>query len=392
MQRSSGPASPVFSSSPPWRRRPRRGRRHRPRRGLRGTRSCPRRPCPTTGPDAVTNGRSCPTGAPADSAAGALERATGGRLGRPARFGFGLSRRARSARRDLGRFPAATTYWNFDVNNVSQQVGVVRRRRRAEGDEILFYEACAEPARDGLLHRHARSALAAPATATAGEPFTVTVVEYDDSPRHAAPRRRPAGATVAGGGQPTRRPTPHGHRHADGRPSRARSRWSPPRRARCATRRGGHRSAPPVYAVPTRRRRPRPRRPHDADRARHDGSGVDDPRPERPQVFKRARAPRTLRGRVRRGRRRSASVKLALTRRRVKKRCTGFDAVEERFVKIRCGRRPRFFVGTDKTVSLPAAEAAGQGPLRVRRGRDRQPPATASASSAAATRWCSGSE
>ena len=54
------------------------------------------------------------------------------------------------------------------------------------------------------------------------------------------------------------------------------------------------------------------------------------------------------------------SVQLSLVR-QVGRRCTAFDGASERFKRVRCGRHPRFAIGTDKAVSFLLPARLGKG-------------------------------
>lgn len=298
-----------------------------------------------TGPNALANGKSCPSPiATGRTAAGALERATGGDWDGSS-FSFGLTVE-RILSTDLGAF-GAPTFWNFDVDNSAQQVGICDVDPAA-GDEILFYEACASASATACF-TGTPLGLTAPATATVGEPFTVSVVEFDDS-RDPAPSAPAASATIAGGGQSAET-------------------------AANGTARFAFEQAGPVTLVATKGRQVRDSAtvdvravpaypiPSPAPTAAPPGdttapvSRIRSPRDGR--VFKR-RGPRQLRAAIA-GTDGPAAVRLALTR-RVGKRCTAFRGASERFTKARCGAHPRFDVGPDRRLSFLL-------PSRLRKGK-----------------------
>ncbi len=122
------------------------------------------------------------------SAAGALEQATAGHWGGSWFSGLGYSVETI----EQTSYPFTQPYfWNFWLNNKSQEVGVCGVELES-GDQVLlfpcYYEenkACPTPL-----------GIEAPATANAGEAVTVTVGQYN-SKGEASPA---VGANVAGGG------------------------------------------------------------------------------------------------------------------------------------------------------------------------------------------------
>jgi hypothetical protein len=90
-----------------------------------------------------------------------------------------------------GQVVSGEASWYLKINHKSLSVGGDKAKVKA-GDEVLWDLAPSYPYPDEL-------ALSAPATATAGKPFQVTVYSYDEKGK-----RKPAeGATVSGAGGPT---------------------------------------------------------------------------------------------------------------------------------------------------------------------------------------------
>ena len=302
-----------------------------------------------TGADALASGKSCPGGSTGATAAGALERATGGDWDGGS-FSFGLTvDRIRAT--NLGAFPSPT-YWNFDVNHVSQPVGVCDVQPQS-GDQILFYEACASAA-TGCYTGNPLD-LVAPATVTAGVPFTVTVRQYDDA-MDPAPVSQAAGATVTGGAAST-------STAADGTTQVTLA--DPGTVTLVATKGTQVRDeaqvvvAPaPVYGIPSGT--VAPAATGDSTAPATTIKGIREGR-----VFKRGHGPRTLRASVTDDSA-LASVKLALTR-KSGKRCSAFSVRKGRFVKAACGKHPLSAIGSAKTVSflLPQRLARGRYVLDV---------------------------
>ncbi len=300
-----------------------------------------------TGPNALRNGKSCPT--PADtgrSAAGALERATAGNWDGGS-FSFGLTVE-RIGVADLGSFPAATTYWNFDVNNVSQQVGICDVAPAA-GDELLFYEACASQGETDCFTGKPLG-LTAPATATAGEPFTVTVVEFDDFA--STPKSAPAGGATVTAGDASATTDANGRATltvgTSGKVTVVAAKARQVRDSAVVD------VKPVVYEVPTPTPTPTPTAAPDTVAPVSRIKRIADGR-----KYKRSDGPRELRVRVEEAGDLRA-VKFSLTR-RAKGRCTGFKARSERFEKISCGSRPRFLAGKDKHLSYLLPSRLGTG-------------------------------
>jgi hypothetical protein len=287
---------------------------------------------PVDGPNALANGKSCPGGDTGRTAAGALERATNGDWDGSS-FSFGLTvERIRDA--NLGGFPSPT-FWNFVVDDASQMVGICDVKP-SDGQEILFYEACADDQVNCFTGGVLR--LTAPAVVATGKPFTVRVEKVDDAQSPPAPSPA-AGATLTiGDGTATT--------GADGT---ARFTFDRPGKVTVvATQDRLVRDAATItvrdYAVPGARDR---KAPVVTIKAPRDGRRY-------------ARGPRKLVVRVKEAKG-LARVQGTLVR-RARGRCTAFDAAKERFRP--CRKRRRFDLGT-------AAKVAYLLPARLERGRYR---------------------
>jgi hypothetical protein len=276
------------------------------------------------------------------SVAGALEVATGGAWTGTWNASFGYE-----VKGVKGETPAGSEFFALWVNGKSSQVGACGAELQ-QGDEVLFYVsrcdvgpapdfACTNPPVQPL-------SLAVPATANAGEPFGVRVVELADG----GAQTPVAGATVSGGDAPTTT-------GADGIAVVTLSASGTLR----ATKAGRARSASEAVAVRA------------ADAAPPTIIDVFPPIPlagrigsiDEQQRFARGRGPRTLSGDV------QASsgvrdVRLRLTR-TARGRCETFDGRRERFVRLsRCGAvRGRWFSVGDR------AEWSYLLPSRLGRGR-----------------------
>ncbi len=275
------------------------------------------------------------------SVAGALERVTGGAWTATWSSSFKYFVTAIK-----GEAPAGSEFFTLWVNGKSSQLGVCDAELQ-QGDEVLFYVsrcdagpppdfACTNPPVQPL-------SLAAPATATAGQPFGVRVVELADS----GAQTPVAGATVSGGDAPVTT-------GADGIAVVTLAASGTLR----ATKAGRARSASEAVAVSVADAPP----PTIIDvfpipLAGRIGS-IDEQ-----QRFARGRGPRTLSG--------SASapagvrdIRLRLTR-TDRGRCETFDGRRERFVRLsRCGAaRGRWFsIGdrADWSYLLPARLGSGR--------------------------------
>jgi hypothetical protein len=276
------------------------------------------------------------------SAAGALELATGGAWTGTWNASFGYL--VAGVR---GEAPANPDFFSFWISGRLADVGVCGQELQQGDDVLLFVGRCEPPAYTACTQP---LALSVPATATAGEPFGVRVVELADS----GTQTPVAGATVTGGDAPvttgadgiavvtmavsgTLRATKAGRARSASEPvavSAAGAPLPPP-----------HVDLPPVIPL-----------------AGRIGS-IDEQ-----QRFARGRGPRTLRG--------SASaptgvraVRLRLTR-TDRGRCQTFDGRRERFVRMsRCGAaRGRWFgIGdrADWSYLLPSRLVRGRYVLDV---------------------------
>jgi hypothetical protein len=229
-------------------------------------------------------------------------------------------------------------FWGFDHNHVFSDVGICEYKPK-NGDELLFFAACGDPSSTGCFDFAATLGITAPATVTAGAPFTVTVQTYDDKGVPAPA----AGATVTGGDQPV----------TTGADGTAQVTISTPASVTLTATKGQQvrdevavtAEAAPVYEVP----------PGDTTAPVSTIRRIKDG-----QVFRhRKRAPRTLRARARDAGG-LASVELGITR-RVGRRCTAYDDTLGRFKRVRCGTHPRFDIGTAGRVSLLLPKRLGRG-------------------------------
>jgi hypothetical protein len=122
------------------------------------------------------------------SAAGALERATGGNWAGTWNASFGYS--VDSVEGEAYPFSSGN-YWTFVLNNAQASTGVCGAELQ-NGDQVLLYPCNPDPSYNCIPPL----GLQAPARADRGQPFTVSVVRYN-----ATGAASPAsGATVAGGG------------------------------------------------------------------------------------------------------------------------------------------------------------------------------------------------
>ncbi len=245
-------------------------------------------------------------------------------------------------------FPSAT-YWNFDMGNVSQPSGACTTPVTA-GSEILFYEACASAST--ACFTGSPLGLAAPAIATAGVPFTVTVVQYDDT-KDPAPSSPAGNATVSGGGQSRTTTTGAGTTSftfdQPGTVTLVATKGRQVRDSAIVTV-----QAPPVYEVPT------PTRHRDGGaRVRHGGSRLHRESAEGRRDLQAQEGSAHAQGdRGRRDRARLCPARPLPARQGPLHR---FNGVKERFVKAKCGARPRFFAGTEKQVSYLLPNKLGKG-------------------------------
>lgn len=290
------------------------------------------------------------TGCPGTSAAAAIERATNGDWDRKP-----------YAQTILGESHTYTDsdYWALWVFRGGRFVVAngACDETLAPGEELLVgYERAPEP--DYTLRIFPLWLTGVPATATAGVPFTVTVNRAACESAFCLPgegRREPgAGATVTAGdataiadaeGRATLTPSSSGPVTL-----RATAPESNPSAAEALTV-----DDPPLYPIPTD---PGPPPVAPAQDLQPPFSAIRGIREQ--QVFrKRRRAPRTLRATVA-DEGALAAVALSITRKRGK-RCSAFNDLRGRFVRVRCGRHPRFGVGTDKEVSFLLPRRLGRG-------------------------------
>jgi hypothetical protein len=130
------------------------------------------------------------------SAAGALERASGGSWGGSWFSGLGYS--VETILGEMHQFEAgapANYFWSFWLNNTPSTKGICEAELNP-GDSILFFPDCfsetgACPPSPNPL------GISAPAVAERGSPITVTVTSYDNATGTPSPA---VGATVDGGG------------------------------------------------------------------------------------------------------------------------------------------------------------------------------------------------
>ncbi len=293
---------------------------------------------PRTGPDVTKAGATCA----GDSAAGALDRAAGSANWDADNFGGSLF-----ANTILGVHLGFSSdqddtndrYWAFDHNHVFAQEGICEYKPQ-DGDQLLFFAACATASSLNCFDGQPLD-IAAPESAEVGMPFTVSVREFTDAGVPSAA----AAATVSWQGQSVTT-------GADGTAQVTVS--SPGTVVLTATKGRQVRDAASVgvveYPVPTPTATP-------ADTSAPVSTIL---RVAEGQVFRRRRkAPRTLRARVQDDRG-LASVELGITR-RVGRRCTAYDDTLGRFARVRCGRHPRFEIGTAARVSLLLPKRLGRG-------------------------------
>lgn len=294
----------------------------------------------STGADVTKSGATCA----GSSAAGALDRATGGDF-EADNFGGSLFVNTIKGEQVTYEFGSNQRFWAFNHSNTFSQEGMCEYTPPA-GDELLFYPRCDGEPSAGCFEGPVLD-LAAPATATAGVPFTVTVRQFTDEGVASVV----SGASV--GGTTT---------DADGN---AQITVDEPGTVTLVTTKGKQVRdsatvtvvAPPVYAVPNAPVTPAASPTPEPD-TQAPFSTIRGLREQ--QVFrKRRRAPRTLRATVEDAGPLGA-VALSITRQRGK-RCRAFNDTLGRFARIRCGRHPRFGVGTDKAVSFLLPKRLGRG-------------------------------
>ncbi|MEA2124285.1 MAG: hypothetical protein QOI80_1067 [Solirubrobacteraceae bacterium] len=293
---------------------------------------------PLTGPSVTKAGATCA----GDSAAGAFDRAVSDWDA----TNYGGSDPlfiSRIFTQSLAFDGVNNRYWAFDHNNVFSSQGICAYTPQ-NGDELLFYAACGDTAATGCFDG-APLDIAAPATATVGAPFTVTVTQFDDT----GVGSPAGGATVSGGGQTVTTDPVSGTAlltlSAPGAVVLTATKGTQVRDEATVT------AMEYTIATPT----PTPTATPDTDAPVSTIRGIREG-----QVFKHSKGPRTLRARVEEPNG-IAGVAFAITR-GVDGRCTAFNATIGKFVRIRCGRHPRFGVGTSARASLLL-------PKRLKRGR-----------------------
>jgi hypothetical protein len=301
------------------------------------------------------------------TAAGALERATGGSWNGE----WFASLRGYSVETILGETHAfepgvpANYFWSYWLDNKAASAGICEGELQS-GQSILFFPECfsevsACPATPNPL------GISAPAVAEQGVPVSVSVISYANSSGEASPA---AGATVTGGGASA---VTDASGHATLSISQLGSiqlQATAPASVRtettvcvhqgndgtCGTTRpgGGPGSAVAPASGP--------------GKAAYKGPYTIVARAAGPldgHVYPRGRGPRVLRGTVA-THVLLASVSLRL-RRSYRGRCFAYDGLAERFRRARCGQGSFFGVGASPSFSylLPAALAPGRYVLDV---------------------------
>ncbi|MGI8622972.1 MAG: DUF4430 domain-containing protein [Solirubrobacteraceae bacterium] len=275
---------------------------------------------------------------------GALELATGGDWGGKA-FAFGgpPSQAIELIKGESHPFSDPSQFWSFSVNNASSPVGVCDYVPQ-QGDELLFYAACAS-ATTGCFSGEPLD-VTGPATATPGASVKVRVDELTSPSDGGAPSRAAsAGATVTGGGATATT-------GADGVATVTLTGRGPA--VLTATKGGRVRDEATICVTET---------------GPEACAGVVPGDPAAPvsmirdiaeqQRFAHGRGPRRIRGVVTDASALS-SVALSLTRSH-RGRCTAFDGARGRFRRARCRRHPRFSIGTAKTFSRLLPRRLGPG-------------------------------
>ncbi len=295
----------------------------------------------STGAAVTKSGATCA----GDSAAGALDRATGGDF-EADNFGGSLFVSSIKGETVTYEFGSNQRFWAFNHTNQFSQAGMCEYTP-PNGDELLFYPRCDGTPSAGCFEGAVLD-LTAPATATTGVPFSVTVREYTDEGVGSPVSGASVGGTTTG---------------ADGTAQITAAKAGPV--ALVATKGKQVRdsatvtvSDPPVYSVPDGPTGTPTVIPTVAPDTAAPFSTIRDIKEK--QVFrKRRKAPRTLKATITDDSSLEA-VRLSITRRRGKK-CRAFNDRRGRFVKVRCGRHPRFDIGTDKTVSFLLPKRLGKG-------------------------------
>jgi hypothetical protein len=277
------------------------------------------------------------------SAAGALERATGGN------WGGGYGSFGYSVDRIFGEsYPfgnANGDFWSFWVNDKQASTGVCGYELQ-QGDEVLFYvDRCfdAQPPDYACKNQPVLPlGLRAPAGATAGTPTEVTVVRFDTA-GNAAPVE---GARVTGPGVDAT--TGAGGRATLAFPQAGDVRIK-------AAKPGFARSAGEAVAVVPPGQSPPPPAAEDTVAPAAKIAGI-----RSGQRFTRKRAPRNLHGTVAADPSGLRAVKLSLTR-SAGGRCQLYSPTKERFRNSHCGRRVNFGIGDRQDWSYLLPKRLGKG-------------------------------
>ena len=303
---------------------------------------------------AQTAGAEPNTGCPGDSAAAALERATNGNWDREA---FAQTILGETHQGDDSDY---WTVWVFRNGGFKVGNGLCTETLAA-GEELLLANQVYGGPPDYAPTFFPLWVTGVPATVTAGQPFTVTVNKPACETAFCNPGE---GTRVAGAGATVTAGDVTATADADGKATLTLDTTGPT--SVRATAAGGTRSAaeavtvtaPPVYQIPpgpAGSATPEPTVAPDTAAPFSTIRGIKEQ-----QVFrKRRRAPRTLRATVTDDGSLGA-VALSITRKHGKK-CTAFNDTRGRFVRVKCGRHPRFGVGTDKTVSFLLPQRLGPG-------------------------------
>jgi len=321
---------------------------------------------------AVTVDKTATGGTTCDGAkgGGALELATGGDWGGPAfDFGSGPSQSVETIKGETYDFNSGA-FWNLMVNNSSSPVGICDYVP-AQGDEVLLYPACAGAPAANCFSGDPLD-VTAPATAAPGAAVTVKVDQYT-SPFGATPTKAPAaGATVTASDAAGTSATTG----ADGTAAVTLTQRGPV--TRTATKGARPRDEVTVcvtdgadgFCGTAKPGEPAPPPPPPCVTAGDDGlCGTKDTRAplasiagiREKQAFRRAKAPRELKGTVAADPSGLATVKLGLSR-SFKGRCQVLSGKRDAFRKAKCGAHPVFVIGDrpDWSYLLPA---------RLKRGR-----------------------
>jgi hypothetical protein len=296
---------------------------------------------------------------PGNSAAGALELATGGDWSGTA-FSFG---QAVDVIKGESHAFGSGAFWGFDVNGVAASTGVCDPSYvPAEGDEILFYPAC-ESADLPTCFSGDPLDLTAPRTVAPGVPFTVRVDEFTGAAKAASAGASVAGATTGADGTASltlgdRGPATVVATKGDRVRDEADVCVTDGADGFCGTPKPGTAAPLPAPA------------PAPCATNGHDGlCGTPDKTPafaaitgiREQQRFRRSRAPRELTATVAADQAGLRAVKLGLSR-AYKGRCWVLSGKRERFRRSRCGHHATFTVGTRADVSYLLAS-------RLRPGR-----------------------